>query len=1055
MAFQPYYEFREEMVERLRTDLLGPSSEEEVLTDRPAEKYIVGILFPQLSAKKEDERVESDDDAVEHLRNPEDDLNESTEDYDDAVAMSNVRYPSSMGLSFAVDTGVASRLTISVEAARYERQDERGQIFWKRIPLKAEPVEFDASKPKSGREPLTIDGLQLFIRSRMPREDRVSCTVVLINTHHPTADRDKRNEKAFFQPVIRVATVNGAAALVDRRYAASSEDPELRSYELLYRHAKEFAVGHGCSVHWDDPVESSDGVSAVRTDFIPTYELALADSNPDIPVQGLSMKELAESSRAEVCSNLHALCDGYDEWIKGLDKTTEAGTLRHLTDVASEHVSLCQNALARMRAGVDLLQIDDTVWTAFRLMNLAMLQQRARTDWHRAGRPATGVEESTAHRWRPFQIAFILLCLQGIARPEHDDRTITDLLWFPTGGGKTEAYLGLIAFTVFHRRLRNPRTGGGVTALMRYTLRLLTIQQFQRATLLICACEQVRRRLRSELDLGDEPISIGLWLGQDATPNTRKQARENLERLRQGEPVTRANPKQIEECPWCGATLDVFPNYYRPRDTEMLVIACRTPGCEFKNGLPLYLVDEDVYDARPTLIMATADKFATMPWRETSRAIFNIGSDSRPPELIIQDELHLISGPLGTLAGLYESAVMNLCTTTDGIGPKIIASTATIRRANNQVLALFGTPRMQQFPPPGIDARDSYFAVETPKDSKGTRRYVGLMAPSTSHTTLMVRTYASLLHSADNISGSDTVRDHYWTLVGYFGSLRVLGGASMQVHDDVALRLELLANSLGEKHRSADRVLELTSNVAGSEIPNHLRSIEVHYRDRESPPVDVILATNMISVGVDVDRLGLMAVMGQPQSTSEYIQATSRVGRRFPGLVMTMFNAARSRDRSHYESFRSYHQAMYRQVESTSVTPFSARARDRALHAALIALVRLTIPAMAGNQGAALVARYEADIRTLIDVIVERVRIVAPEEANASRTQLEEILGSWLQLAKQRPDLVYEDGDHIERALMVTAADNPPPEHPVLPTMWSFRDVDKESALYYVTERMS
>src|SRR5690606_24768565 len=250
-----------------------------------------------------------------------------------------------------------------------------------------------------------------------------------------------------------------------------------------------------------------------------------------------------------------------------------------------------------------------------------------------------------------------------------------------------------------------------------------------------------------------------------------------------------------------------------------------------------------------------------------------------PPELIIQDELHLISGPLGTLAGLYESAVTNLCTV-NGIGPKIIASTATIRRANDQVLALFGTRDMRQFPPPGIDARDSYFAVEAPKNTKGTRRYVGVMAPSTSHTTLLVRTYASLLHSGENVAGSDEVRDHYWTLVGYFGSLRVLGGASMQVRDDVALRLELLANSLSEEKRSADTILELTSNVPGPEIPNNLRAVEVNYHDEELKAVDVVLATNMISVGVDVDRLGLMAVMGQPQSTSEYIQVTCRVGGR-------------------------------------------------------------------------------------------------------------------------------------------------------------------------------
>lgn len=1055
MRYRPYYEFRDEMVERLRKDLLGPTSEEEILTDRPSEKYIVGILFPQPTERSERQVGEPENDVSSFLRNPEDDHSVITDDYDDAVAMSNVSYPSSMGLSFAVDTTLGTRIEVYVEAARYLRQEgEVGQSVWRRVPLRADPVEIDVSTPGSERKPLTVDGLQLYYRVRRMAGGVASCTVTLINSHRQpsTADRDVRAELAFYQPVIRVKTKENALAFVDRRSAAPrSLDPELQSYQLLYRHAKEFAVGHGCSVHWEEPVGSAAGVSEIRTEFVPTYELLLADSNPRIRTDGLSMKKLGEGDRADVCLTLRELCNGYAQWIEELQQGIDREVPASLRDVARDHISLCNDALKRMLAGVELLEQDGKVWKAFQLMNLAMLQQRARSEWHRAGRPESGVEESTDHRWRPFQIAFILLCLRGIVRPEHPERKITDLLWFPTGGGKTEAYLGLIAFTVFYRRLRDPRTGGGVTALMRYTLRLLTIQQFQRATLLICACERIRRRMRADLDLGDEPISIGLWLGQDATPNTRKKAKESLERLRAGETVTRANPKQVDECPWCGTPLNVRRNYYQHKETEILTIACQTPGCEFRDGLPLYLVDEDVYAVRPTLIIATADKFATIPWREESGAIFNVGSTAPPPELIIQDELHLISGPLGTLAGLYETGVSRLCTR-NGVGPKHIASTATIRRANEQVLALFGSSEVRQFPPPGIDARDSYFAVESSKDKRGTRRYVGVMAPSTSHATLLVRTYASLLHSAANVQGTDNIRDQYWTLVGYFGSLRVLGAATMQVRDDVSLRLNLLANLLGERRRDIENVLELTSNVAGPEIPANLRAIEVRYDDPDQCPVDVVLATNMISVGVDVDRLGVMAVMGQPQSTSEYIQATSRVGRRNPGLVVTMFNAARSRDRSHYEAFRSYHQAMYRQVESTSVTPFSARARDRALHAVLIALVRQIIPAMASNNGAALVAGHLAEIRELIDLIVDRVTLVSPGEAEATRAQLNDILEAWVVKAARFPQLVYENGENPVGALMISAADDRVEESPPIPTMWSFRDVDKESALYFVSE---
>ena len=146
-----------------------------------------------------------------------------------------------------------------------------------------------------------------------------------------------------------------------------------------------------------------------------------------------------------------------------------------------------------MRAGIGLLAADSDAWEAFRLANKAMLMQRARSDWLAAADPAGPPDLDGDHRWRPFQIAFILLCLEGIADPHSGDRELTDLLWFPTGGGKTEAYLGLLAFTAMLRRLRAPSHGHGVTAIMRYTLRLLTIQQFERASLLVCCLESIRR----------------------------------------------------------------------------------------------------------------------------------------------------------------------------------------------------------------------------------------------------------------------------------------------------------------------------------------------------------------------------------------------------------------------------------------------------------------------------------------------------------------------------------------------------------------------------------
>jgi hypothetical protein len=353
---------------------------------------------------------------------------------------------------------------------------------------------------------------------------------------------------------------------------------------------------------------------------------------------------------------------------------------------------------------------------------------------------------------------------------------------------------------------------------------------------------------------------------------------------------------------------------------------------------------------------------------------------------------------------------------------------------------------MKQFPPPGIDARDSWFAVEAPAERKGTRLYVGVMAPGASPATLMIRVYANLLQSAYEIAGSDEARDAYWTLVGYFNSLRVLGGARMQVQDDVADRIQLVAQAQVPRTLEADNRIELTSRESSGSIPAQLKRMECSFPDGDA--LDVILATNMISVGVDIDRLGLMAVMGQPQSTSEYIQATSRVGRSHPGLIVTILNSGRSRDRSHYESFKSFHSALYRQVESTSVTPFSPRARDRGLHAVLVALARLTIPELEDNDAAGRIGSHRAEVALLADQIVDRVSAVDPEQADATRAQLDLILETWEQRAALVNDLLYSAYKDVDKTLLLDAARDADGQIGTMPTLWSLRDVDQESNLY-------
>lgn len=368
------------------------------------------------------------------------------------------------------------------------------------------------------------------------------------------------------------------------------------------------------------------------------------------------------------------------------------------------------------------------------------------------------------------------------------------------------------------------------------------------------------------------------------------------------------------------------------------------------------MVDEDVYRERPELVIGTVDKFARMAWDGGTATLFGrINGADIGPDLIIQDELHLISGPLGSTVGLFETAV-DLSAGRDVEGtfrrPKLIASTATIRRAEGQISAVFDRDSAL-FPPPGINPDDSFFAEPSTRDELGSREYLGVMAPGTSQTTLMVRVYASLLHTTYKCRGtvSDEILDPYWSLIGYFNSLRVLGSAYLQVSDDVGQRLTLLATRSGldtprEIHAGTE---ELTSRRASSEIPETLKLLESGLTS-DRKPLDVVLATNMISVGLDVDRLGLMTVMGQPPSSSEYIQATSRVGRKHPGLVVTIFNTAKSRDRSHYESFNDFHGSLYRAVEATSATPFATRSRDRALHAAFVAAVRMLVPEMRDDE---------------------------------------------------------------------------------------------------------
>ena len=1061
-----HYRFRNELVERLERDLLGPANGEwETLTDAPVTTYATGVLFPR---RVEEERARTATAEFDVDLAPAGLTVDETPDT--GVSLANLQTPSSMGLTFAVDPKISPIVMVTVAAAMYEPIDKNGapvqarraarrtteeqDLRWRRRTLRPDPVTVDVTG--QSRRILIAEGVELRLRVRGadPETGVVAVTAALMNVAEIGA-YDLQDAHCLFQPRIVVSGPDGLEPFVERPVPVGADEDEVRVNRLLYRYAPTFAVGHGCAADWDwePPTPRDDellkgspaAIAKIRTAFVPTKEVLLTDSNPEIDTSDLGMMHLAETTDEEILAALRRLVDGYRSWIAERAEEARLLVAGEHGGVAAEQVRQCDATCDRMDAGVELLRTTPDVMTAFRRANRAMALQRGRTSWIKAGRKG-GVRLDGS--WRPFQIAFLLLCLNGIADPDHPDRRMADLLWFPTGGGKTEAYLGIIAFTVFLRRQRKGRHGGGVTAIMRYTLRLLTLQQFERAAALICAMETIRGETPSEL--GEEPISIGMWVGSAATPNRLKDAYTNIERLKKGDDLQTENPVQLRNCPWCGAPMDAF-NYEVDLSASHMRIFCSAEDCDFHGRLPVHVVDEKIYDVRPTLVIATVDKFAQIAWRADVAALFNRDEghvEAPPPELIVQDELHLISGPLGSLTGLYETAI-----DVAADEPKVIASTATIRRAREQGRRLFNR-EIWQFPPAGLDARDSWFAIESPAADKASRLYVGMLAPNISQATLLVRAYAALLHHAATVKGDDEVRDAYWTLVGYFNSLRLLAAAELQVLDDVQERLQLLAEREGSAARAADLPTELTSRVNSSDIPRRLKDLERGLPDEDV--FDTVLATNMISVGVDVDRLGLMAIMGQPQTTAEYIQSSSRVGRRHPGLVVVLLNAARSRDRSHYESFVPYHSALYRQVESSSVTPFSARARDRALHAVLVGMARLVCPELRPNGAAARVHELRHRIEEFKDLIVARVTSVAKDEIQGTTEDLDYLVDEWIKLAENNPALVYEakprpkyqrsEARPQDAALLRSHSDEDLTD--AFPTLWSLRNIDAESDLY-------
>ena len=1008
--------FRDTLANRLREDLIGPLEENEILSDRPTQRYSTGILYPLDSAME----AEEDQDLDLQVNVNED----SASDPDtDGVPLYATLKPSVAGLSFAVEPRESQRhpeVQFRVQCATYERfaidddgeeitgdPPDRSHERWRRVSHCASmDVVLTAGHSAINLGLHGIDGLELYVLAT-PHAGLLTVTAALSNKLIRGENRVADESRHFFQVELEATEVR-AGIFAPRPSRRAETDEDSRSAALIYRDVAEHVVGHTCSAQ---AVFASDGgeervLTHLKTEWIPELTVpgisdqgdsAFAALRDNSDTQPLAAGWLAEADETDLVVGLRRIVAAYRQWIAQEDGRI-AQLPEQLRAQASLHLERCRTGANRMEEGIAAIASDATVRSAFQLSQKAMDLQFG---WLRDGRRLV---------WRPFQLGFQLLVLTSLASRSHADRQVMDLLWFPTGGGKTEAYLALTAFVVMLRRLRSTKTdsGAGVAVFMRYTLRLLTIQQFQRAAAMILACELLRRRsvtgTGDSPNLGESPIGIGLWVGGAATPNTLREALDQSS-------DSSSTHEQITSCPACGNNLR-----WRLTSQEASVECVSDPTvCDLAasgSRLPIWTIDQEVYKNTPALLIGTVDKFAQIVRNMNTMALFGEVAGYAPPDLIIQDELHLISGPLGSMAGLYEVAIDELCRK-DDVRPKIVGSTATIRRAQDQIHALFDR-ETYQFPSPGLDAGNSGFAVVDPQQPG--RLYLGVTTAGRSATYMLQALAASLLQAATDSSASPEERNFYWTQVIYFNSLRELGHALVLMQDDVPVSLGQLSHRRQEAPRRIDAPAELTSRVKSYEIRDMLDQLGI---DADKPgAVDLLLASNMISVGMDIPRLGLMVVNAQPKTLSEYIQATSRVGRgTVPGLIVTMYNNMRARDRSHYETFETWHRALYRDIEATSVTPFASRAQDKAIHAVLVALVRHKIPGMA--QRPVLDDVRLPQVEQIASLIEQRVARVDPDESAVVSTKLKSLISEWY----DRPDLQTYWDDYQDRTSLLMSAE--------------------------------
>lgn len=1085
---------RDILLDVIRKDVFGPYEENEELTgaNHPTSKYLSGVLYPMqtplLSTDAENSSVS--------IQSPDD------KDEEEILPINVGTKPSSMGITCSVSSNQKS-VQVIISYARYEKINfDDGNLKssaaskkpidykWKRVPYcKKSEINLDGGKR------LELESKIFFRYFVIKNKNHVTINAFITNEHKYESNTFADDSECIFQPKVRLESADSSKIFLNiskNMYCLNSEAiSNLSSTEqeelFLFRNSKHFAHGRNCSVEWNVN-EFENKTNYVQTTFVPHYVI------PEIkPRKGsefndaLNMLKLSKITKFKDYDLIfQPIIKAYSDWIEELVeqnnkwRNTNSKEKLFMSDscnIPQERINECRTVLERIKNGVKKISTDRLSGEAFRFTNEVMYENMTHSMWAKDNRKrisdgkkiiTDGPDSQDLPYWRLFQLAFLLLTIESITDPKSDDRNIADLLWFPTGGGKTEAYFGVIAFTMAHRRLRNAGTDitekehdrYGITIIMRYTYRLLTLQQFQRAATLFCACEYVRmKNMNNKEKFGEMPFLVGLWVGYNTTPNDFVTAKKIINDKRNGieNNETSSDPMQLLDCPWCGRQLTPY-NYKIESKGERIQIKC-DPKCFFgkpndpERVIPVVFIDQDIRRFRPSLLLSTVDKFAQISWNWEYSALFGnvskyceehgyspgnapnnykgfckhdetssmsqiIKRNLDPPELIIQDELHLITGPLGTLTGLYETAIDILCTTKSGIRPKIIASTATTKQSNNQITLLFNSKSTKIFPPSGFQFGESYFAQVFPiSEEHPGKMYVGVCSTSVSGSTAESRLAACIMRKIREIRENqsnyefngnfhkftDFELDQYYTLVSYYNTIKSLGGGLRLYQDTIPRFMGTIRETVEKTHNPKDTLQnepdiqlnfeELTGRKNASEIPNILKNIEKTINDDDV--LDALLCTNMLSVGVDIDRLNVMLMNGQPKSTSEYIQATGRIGRKNPGIVVTNYSYMRARDLSYFENFIDFHSIYHKNVEPGILTPFSTRARDRGLSGVFIALARLNNKQLSKDPKNINIPQISEVVSDINEKILKRIAAVDPTEQEGAESDLNNIVKKW------------------------------------------------------------